>query len=81
MTFIKENWFKFVIVALFAYAVFVIPSEYMDRQLWVQQRVEAYKVCLNTVSLTSEEISNSGVRAADAMEMAFRSCKYASDNF
>ena len=74
--FLEENWFKIAIVVLGAYAIFTVPSAYVERQLWANERLEAFNRCVDKLTDDMAILTlNESFRAG------FRDCKNLSENF
>ncbi len=83
MKWFKENWFKIGIVLVVIYCIQTVPSAYIDKQLWAQERLHAFEKCVATVFPDpTANLSQAGYSSAyDAYKAAFRACKNVSDVF
>lgn len=75
MNFLQENWFRVAILLLGVFAISSL-SGYTERQLWANERLEAFKRCAekltdDTAILTLNESFRQG----------FRDCKNLSEDF
>jgi len=81
--YLKENWFKIAIIIITTYAMLSFLSAYQDqenRQVWAQERIKAYEICLSTV--LPVDFSKAGYTSSyDGFKASFRACKSVSDNF
>jgi len=81
MEWLKENWFKFVFLGLGTYLVMTVPFDYVERQLWADERLKAFEVCVSYVAEDPTVFGSAGYGSYDAYIAAFRACKNVSDSF
>lgn len=83
VNFIKENWFKLATLVVGAYVALTVPFDYAERQLWAEERLKTYEVCLTAVMPNNPaDITQAGYTSAyDGLIAAFRACKNMSESF